>query len=72
MPKTAQNKSRAQLVGRLEALAKHMLDVAVELEYYGGFDQRAAARAEELAGAAGIARGWAEHLQQQGEHPDEL
>lgn len=67
-----QQLSRAQLADRLDSLAEHMLEVATEMDYYGGFDQQLNAKAAELAGAAGIAQNWAWHIRPEQEQPDGL
>ena len=51
--------SKAELASRLRALAIHMLEVAVEMDYYGGFSE-VAVHSRELQGAAGIALSWAD------------
>lgn len=63
--------TRAQLADRLDSLAERMLEVATELDYYGGFDQQLNAKAAELAGAAGIAQNWAWHIRNPQESADE-
>lgn len=51
--------SKAELASRLRALAIHMLEVSVEMDYYGGFSE-VAVHSRELQGAAGIALSWAD------------
>lgn len=53
--------SKSELASRLRALATHMLDVAVEMEYYGGFSE-IALHGQELCGAAGITLHWADAI----------
>lgn len=53
--------SKAELASRLRALAIHMLEVAVEMDYYGGFSE-VAVHSRELQGAAGIALSWADAI----------
>lgn len=53
--------SKAELASRLRALAVHMLDVSVDMEYYGGFHE-VAVHAKELQGAACIATSWADAI----------
>lgn len=53
--------SKSELASRLRALATHMLDVAVDMEYYGGFSEMAL-HGQELRGAAGIAASWADAI----------
>lgn len=68
---TTKPPSKAELASRLRALAVHMLEVAVEMDYYGGFSE-IAVHAHELQGAAGIATSWADAIiadQDVPEHP---
>ncbi len=58
---TTKPPSKAELASRLRVLAAHMLEVAVEMDYYGGFSE-VAAHARELQGAAGIALSWADSI----------
>lgn len=51
--------SKAELASRLRALAIHMLEVAVEMDYYGGFSE-VAVHSRELQGAAGLVLSWAD------------
>jgi hypothetical protein len=53
---------RDSLADRVLALSDLMHSVAVELEYFGGFDPLALPRAEELHGAADIATEWATEI----------
>ncbi len=46
----------------LSALARRMLTVAANLEYYGGFSKAAAKHSRELAGAARVVAGWAKNI----------
>jgi len=46
-----------------------MMEVAAELEYFGGFDRYATDKAEELAGAAAAVAGWSRHLRGKQENP---
>lgn len=50
------------IADHLDQLAAQMVSVAVELDYYGGFDPEARRKSVELLGAADIARGWADAL----------
>lgn len=50
---------------KLRALAVQMRDVAADLDYYGGFNPEAKQKAVELAGAAGIADSWADHIEEE-------
>lgn len=60
-PLTNPPPSKAELASRLRALAIHMLEVAVEMDYYGGFSE-VAVHSRELQGAAGIALSWADAI----------
>lgn len=53
--------SKAELASRLRALAIHMLEVSVDMDYYGGFSE-VALHAHELQGAASIALSWADAI----------
>lgn len=53
--------SKAELASRLRVLAIHMLEVSVDMDYYGGFSA-VALHARELQGAAGIALSWADAI----------
>lgn len=46
----------------LSALARRMLTVAADLEYYGGFSKASAKHSRELAGAARVVARWAKHI----------
>jgi hypothetical protein len=50
------------LIDNLVDLALHMQEVAIELEYYGGFDPEALDHAKELTGASHIVEQWAEAI----------
>lgn len=58
---TTRTPSKTELASRLRALAVHMLEVAVEMDYYGGFSE-IAVHAQELQGAACIATSWADAI----------
>ena len=60
-PLTNPPPSKAELASRLRVLAAHMLEVAVEMDYYGGFSE-VAVHSRELQGAAGIALSWADAI----------
>lgn len=60
-PLTTPPPSKSELASRLRVLAWHMLDVAVDMEYYGGFSEMAL-HGQELRGAAGIAVSWADAI----------
>lgn len=52
------------LAQKLRALAVQMRDVAADLDYYGGFNPEARDKAALLAGVAGIADNWADHVKE--------
>jgi hypothetical protein len=54
--------TRAELAARLRALSAEMVEIAVEMDYFGGLAPWAR-HGLELAGAAGIAREWAEEIE---------
>jgi hypothetical protein len=56
--------TRESLVAELRELSEKMLDLAVKLEYFGGFDGETAQHGKELAGASGIVLGWADGIEQ--------
>lgn len=60
-PLTNPPPSKAELASRLRVLASHMLETAVQMDYYGGFSE-IAVHARELQGAAGIALSWADAI----------
>lgn len=41
---------------------KTMLEIAVEMEYYGGLDEEIFHHAKQLAGASEIMGGWVEYM----------
>jgi hypothetical protein len=53
---------QATLIDNLGDLALHMQEVAIELEYYGGFDPEALDHSKELTGASHIVEQWAEAI----------
>lgn len=56
--------SRETLVAELRELSEKMLDMAVKLEYHGGFNGEVAQHGRELAGASGIVLAWADGIEQ--------
>jgi hypothetical protein len=54
---------KEDLLRRMSALADEMRNVAVQMDYYGGFDARIVQHAGELAGAAGILEDWIENME---------
>lgn len=61
--------SKAELASSLRALAIHMLEVSVEMDYYGGFSE-VAVHARELQGAASIALSWADAITADSDIPE--
>ena len=51
-----------QLLAKMEALNILMLDVAADMEYYGGFNEAISDHAIQLVGAAGILKTWIEGI----------
>lgn len=60
-PLTTAPPSKSELASRLRVLAAHMLETALQMEYYGGFSE-VALHGQELRGAAGIAFNWADAI----------
>lgn len=60
-PLTPPPPSKSELASRLRVLAAHMLETALQMEYYGGFSEMAL-HGQELRGAAGIAFNWADAI----------
>ena len=69
-PPTTTPPSKSELASRLRVLAAHMLDVAVDMEYYGGFSEMAL-HGQELRGAACIATSWADSIIADQEIPEQ-
>lgn len=55
--------SAADIPARLRALSADMLDISAAMAYFGGFDQVMQDHANQLAGAAAIAAGWADGIE---------
>jgi hypothetical protein len=55
--------SKQELIAELRELSERMLDVAVKLDYFGGFDGKAAQHAAELSGASGVVLTWADGME---------
>jgi hypothetical protein len=55
-------KSGSSLIQSMKFLRTHMLDVAVEMEYYGGFSE-ISRHSHELIGAAGVLNTWIEGME---------
>jgi hypothetical protein len=53
---------KSDMPGRLRALSESMIDLATDMDYYGGFGPMAS-HGTELAGAAGIVLTWAEGIE---------
>jgi hypothetical protein len=54
--------SKAEIAGNLRWLSEHMLDIANNMAFYGGFSDMAQHGAE-LAGAGALAKQWAEAIE---------
>ena len=54
---------KSELIARIRALADEMREVGAALDYFGGFDSEVAEHGREMIGAAGIAEGWAEGME---------
>lgn len=54
--------TQTEIATRLRALAVEMDDIAVAMDYYGGFAEWAK-HGREIAGAGGIARQWADEIE---------
>ena len=55
--------NHADLIHKLEALHSQMIDVATEMDYYGGFSEIATHGAQ-LAGAAAIVQTWIDGMKE--------
>lgn len=53
--------TKAEIAERLHQLSKTMLDIATDMDYYGGLAEWAQ-HGKELAGASGIVMGWAKAI----------
>ena len=60
-PLTTAPPSKSELASRLRVLAAHMLEMAVQMDYYGGFSEMAL-HGKELHGAACITASWADAI----------
>ena len=60
-----------ELADRIESLAAGMTSVAVDLDWYGGFNVEMHEHSVELLGAANIARGWANGIRELNEQRNE-
>lgn len=61
---TAVASPRESLVAELRDISEKMLDMAVKLEYFGGFGGEVAQHGKELAGASGVVLTWADGIEQ--------
>lgn len=66
---TEQPQSKTKLVSSLRALAIQMREVAVEMEYYGGFSV-IAHHGKELFGASCLALEWADAIAEDPDLPE--
>ena len=55
--------SKRELIAEMRALSERMLDVAVKLDYFGGFYGEVTQHAAELAGASGVLLTWADGME---------
>lgn len=62
LSKPVETEASDNLCYRLEAMATEMQSVSELMRYQGGFNAEMVQHANELAGAAGIARGWADGI----------
>lgn len=53
-----------ELADRIESLAADMTNVAVDLDYFGGFNVEMHEHSVELLGAANVARTWASGIRE--------
>ena len=60
--------TKLEIAERMENLAVEMLNIAVEMEYFGGFSPWWHEHAHQLNGAAHIARSWAEGMRAEHEN----
>lgn len=58
--------SKQELVEKIRFVAWCMADLAVDMDHFGGFNQRIADKAREMYGAAQIAREWADGIEAEG------
>lgn len=56
-------RSAHELPNRLHELSTEMLTISPAMSYFGGFNPAMAEHAEQLAGAAAIADGWADGIE---------
>jgi len=54
------------LINKMQALHTQMLDVASDMDYYGGFNEDIRWRSEQLAGAADILECWINDIKAEG------
>jgi hypothetical protein len=55
--------SKIDVAINLYLIHELMLDVAVDMDYYGGFNEHLGDRAKELSGAACILKSWAQEIE---------
>lgn len=63
--------SKSELASRLRVLAAHMLETALQMQYYGGFSE-VALHGQELHGAACITASWADAIIADQDIPEHL
>lgn len=54
---------KQELIAEMRDLSERMLDVAVKLDYFGGFEGEASQHAAELASASGVMLTWADGME---------
>tara|TARA_R110002153_G_C13332612_1_gene498586 strand:+ start:13001 stop:13210 length:210 start_codon:yes stop_codon:yes gene_type:complete len=60
---TAKALTRPQLIDALRKLADNMESIGSAMDYYGGFAAHIADHGNEIMGAALVARGWADGIE---------
>lgn len=53
-----------KLLGKMKRLKKSMQNVAVEMEYYGGFNSKMISHSAQLSGAARILQTWIDGIKE--------
>jgi len=54
--------TKDELAQKLEALSTDMLDIANQMIYFGGFDDKIVSKGNELQGASMIVKEWIENI----------
>ena len=58
--------TRKQIIDRLRALSKEMIEVGVEIDYYYGLNPLSA-HGDEMVGAGNVANNWADEMELENE-----